>query len=182
MTGGQVLNSFCLHITPHASKHSKLSVYVPPVFILCCLSLLWHISIFIPYLALFPSPFALCSILFSCSTPSPTPIYSPPSMSLSQSLFLVSMWVSVRRVVHRCLLSRAGIEDFNLFCSLLSSIRDLETEREFCSLSVSLSFSFSTLPFSPRCEGLADPNQVLIWFLRDEPHLSEDPTTQWDLL
>lgn len=152
MTGGHVLNSFCLHVTPHAIKHSKLSVCVPSVFILCCLSLLWHISIFIPSLALFPSPFALCSILFSLLHSLSYPfLLTPLHVSLSQSLFLVSMWVSVRRVVCRCLLSRAGIEDFNLFSSLLSSIRDLETEGEFCSLSVSLSFSFSTLPFSPRC-------------------------------
>lgn len=61
-------------------------------------------------------------------------------MSLSQSLYFVFMWVSVRRVVlYRCLLSRASIEDFNLFSSLLSSIRDLETEGDLCSLSLSLS-------------------------------------------
>lgn len=136
---GHVLNSFCLHVTSHAMPVNTIKTVClcPSRPHFCCL--LQKISIFILSLALFPSLFALCSILFFffffCYTLSP----NPPPMSLSQSL---SMWVSVRRVVYRCLLSRAGIEYFNLFSSLLSSIRDLETEGEFCSLSVSLAFFF----------------------------------------
>lgn len=132
-----------------------------------------HRYVFIFSHALFPSLFAFRSILsLAALLPPFTHPPTPPLMSLSHFYVGFSLQSCAS-------LSRAGIGDFYLFSSLPSSIRDSESE---CS---SRSFRVSppiTLPFCPHCGGLADPSQVLIWFLRDELNLSEDPAAQWDLL